>query len=149
MINACTDYLSTAQTQGHKWSKMLQHERDQKLHLEEMVEQLARQHSHLEQAAAHQNQRAHGGTNSLTSPSDDEDNEFYDAQEGASTVSSEDTSFILKIPGPKTSRSLSNDEDDRSSSEGEECKSQQVKLYFYILKIILKQNFLGACCVGW
>ena len=30
---------------------MLQHERDQKLHLEEMVEQLARQHSHLEQAA--------------------------------------------------------------------------------------------------
>uniref|UniRef100_A0A182LZ01 PH domain-containing protein n=1 Tax=Anopheles culicifacies TaxID=139723 RepID=A0A182LZ01_9DIPT len=51
MINACSDYLQTAQTQGHKWSKMLQHERDQKLHLEEMVEQLARQHSHLEQAA--------------------------------------------------------------------------------------------------
>lgn len=48
---ACSDYLQTAQTQGHKWSKMLQHERDQKLHLEEMVEQLARQHSHLEQAA--------------------------------------------------------------------------------------------------
>lgn len=126
MINACTDYLSTAQTQGHKWSKMLQHERDQKLHLEEMVEQLARQHSHLEQAAAHQGQRSHG-TNALTSPSDDEDNEFYDAQEGGSTVSSEDTSFILKIPGPKSSRSLSNDEDDRSSSEGEEYKSQQVK----------------------
>jgi uncharacterized NAD(P)/FAD-binding protein YdhS len=50
-LQACSDYLQTAQTQGHKWSKMLQHERDQKLHLEEMVEQLARQHSHLEQAA--------------------------------------------------------------------------------------------------
>lgn len=50
-FQACSDYLQTAQTQGHKWSKMLQHERDQKLHLEEMVEQLARQHSHLEQAA--------------------------------------------------------------------------------------------------
>jgi oxysterol-binding protein 1 len=125
MINACTDYLSTAQTQGHKWSKMLQHERDQKLHLEEMVEQLARQHSHLEQAAAHQGQRSHGN-NSLQSPSDDEENEFYDAQEGASTVSSEDTSFILKIPGPKASRNMSNDEDDRSSSEGEDYKSQQV-----------------------
>lgn len=30
---------------------MLQHERDQKKQLEEMVEQLARQHSHLEEAA--------------------------------------------------------------------------------------------------
>lgn len=30
---------------------MLQHERDQRQRLEEMVEQLARQHSHLEQAA--------------------------------------------------------------------------------------------------
>jgi oxysterol-binding protein 1 len=125
MINACTDYLSTAQTQGHKWSKMLQHEREQKLHLEEMVEQLARQHSHLEQAAAHQGQRA-----LVTSPSDDEENEFYDAQEGASIASNEDTSFILKIPGPKSSQHIrdnSNDEDDRStSSDGEEYKSQQV-----------------------
>ncbi|GAB0092966.1 PH domain-containing protein [Sergentomyia squamirostris] len=51
MKNACSEYLQTAQTQGHKWSKMLQHERDQRQHLEEMVEQLARQHSHLEQAA--------------------------------------------------------------------------------------------------
>lgn len=126
MINACTDYLSTAQTQGHKWSKMLQHERDQRLHLEEMVEQLARQHSHLEQAAAHQGQR-HNKDLTVTSPSDDEDNEFYDAQEGNSIASNEDTSFILKIPGPKShqQRSLSNDEDDRSSSEGEEGRSQQ------------------------
>lgn len=128
MINACTDYLSTAQTQGHKWSKMLQHERDQKLHLEEMVEQLARQHSHLEQAAAHQGQRSHGSNANATSPSDDEDNEFYDAQEGSSTISNEDTSFILKIPGPKArSISSNNDEDDHSSSENEEYKSQQVK----------------------
>lgn len=36
---------------------MLQHERDQRLHLEEMVEQLARQHSHLEQAAHRQSSR--------------------------------------------------------------------------------------------
>lgn len=55
MINACSDYLQTAQNQGHKWSKMLQHERDQRQHLEEMVEQLARQHSHLEAAAKSHN----------------------------------------------------------------------------------------------
>lgn len=30
---------------------MIQHERDQRKQLQEMVEQLARQHSHLEQAA--------------------------------------------------------------------------------------------------
>lgn len=30
---------------------MLQHERDQKQQLEDIVEQLARQHSHLEEAA--------------------------------------------------------------------------------------------------
>ncbi|XP_055623951.1 oxysterol-binding protein 1 isoform X2 [Toxorhynchites rutilus septentrionalis] len=117
MINACSDYLQTAQTQGHKWSKMLQHERDQKLHLEEMVEQLARQHSHLEQAA-HRHR-----PNAATSASDDEDNEFYDAQEeGGSVASQEDSSFILKIPVAHHRRN-SNDATG-SSSEGEEGNSE-------------------------
>lgn len=52
MINACSDYLLVAQTQGHKWLRVLQHEREQRQRLEEMVEQLARQHSHLEMAAS-------------------------------------------------------------------------------------------------
>lgn len=117
MINACSDYLQTAQTQGHKWSKMLQHERDQKLHLEEMVEQLARQHSHLEQAA-HRHR-----PNAATSASDDEDNEFYDAQEeGGSVASQEESSFILKIPFTHHRRN-SNDATG-SSSEGEEGNSE-------------------------
>ncbi|XP_053689431.1 oxysterol-binding protein 1 isoform X2 [Sabethes cyaneus] len=117
MINACSDYLQTAQTQGHKWSKMLQHERDQKLHLEEMVEQLARQHSHLEQAA-HRHR-----PNAATSASDDEDNEFYDAQEeGGSVASQEESSFILKIPVAHHRRN-SNDATG-SSSEGEEGNSE-------------------------
>ncbi|XP_021708221.1 oxysterol-binding protein 1 isoform X2 [Aedes aegypti] len=117
MINACSDYLQTAQTQGHKWSKMLQHERDQKLHLEEMVEQLARQHSHLEQAA-HRHR-----PNATASASDDEDNEFYDAQEeGGSVASQEDSSFILKIPVAHHRRN-SNDATG-SSSEGEEGNSE-------------------------
>lgn len=131
MINACTDYLQTATTQGHKWSKMLQHERDQRVHLEEMVEQFARQHSHLEQAAAN---RTRNHNNNPTSPSDeDEENEFYDAQEGGSIMGGEDTSFILKIPGPKHhhhhQRNLSNDATG-SSSDGDDDqnsdKAQQV-----------------------
>lgn len=120
MINACSDYLQTAQTQGHKWSKMLQHERDQKLHLEEMVEQLARQHSHLEQAANRHR------PNAATSASDDEDNEFYDAQEeGGSVASQEESSFILNIPVTTHHNHRRNSNDATgSSSEGEEGNSE-------------------------
>ncbi|XP_050081427.1 oxysterol-binding protein 1 isoform X6 [Anopheles maculipalpis] len=120
MINACSDYLQTAQTQGHKWSKMLQHERDQKLHLEEMVEQLARQHSHLEQAATRHR------PNATTSASDDEDNEFYDAQEeGGSVTLQEDSSFILNIPVTTHHNHRRNSNDATgSSSEGEEGNSE-------------------------
>ncbi|XP_067015224.1 oxysterol-binding protein 1 isoform X2 [Anabrus simplex] len=101
MINTCSEYLDLAQSQGRKWQRMLQHERDQRLRLEDMVEQLARQHSHLEQAAKeHQIPR---GSICLdipdaihSSPSDDDDeNEFYDAQESSADTES---NFILKIP---------------------------------------------------
>jgi hypothetical protein len=47
----CSEYLDLAQTHGRKWQRMLQHERDQRLRLEDMVEQLARQLGGLEQAA--------------------------------------------------------------------------------------------------
>jgi len=48
MINASHEYLELTQTQGRKWQRLLGHEREQRLRLEEMVEQLARQLSHLE-----------------------------------------------------------------------------------------------------
>ncbi|XP_052861291.1 oxysterol-binding protein 1 isoform X3 [Anopheles cruzii] len=134
MINACSDYLQTSQTQGHKWSKMLQHERDQKLHLEEMVEQLARQHSHLEQAANRHR------PNVAASASDDEDNEFYDAQEeGGSVASQEESSFILNIPVSMHHNHRRNSIDATgSSSEGEEGNSetQQVSVSFGAFPLI-------------
>lgn len=43
--------MELAQSQGHKWQKMLQHEQDQRQRLEEIIEQLARQQNILEQAA--------------------------------------------------------------------------------------------------
>ncbi|KAK3927346.1 Oxysterol-binding protein 1 [Frankliniella fusca] len=96
VINACQDYLLLAQSQGRKWQKMLQHERDQRQRLEEVVETLARQHSHLEQAAKdHQTPRT---SMPQVSPSDeDEDNEFYDAQSDQSH-SENQQNFIIKIP---------------------------------------------------
>jgi prefoldin subunit 5 len=58
-LQACAEYLKTAQTHGHKWIRLLQHEREQRQRLQEMVETLAQQHSKLEQAAnAHTNRPA-------------------------------------------------------------------------------------------
>ncbi|CAL1673032.1 unnamed protein product [Lasius platythorax] len=127
MISTSNDYLQLAQQQEPKWKKLLQHERDQKVRIEKMVEQLARQHSHLEEAAQHAIPSAtHAGGHRpshpaiTTSPSEDEEDnaEFYDAQES-------DT-FTLTIPGA-TSNSISHTRDrtdsqgsdDGSSSEGD------------------------------
>lgn len=120
---------------------MLQHERDQKKQLEEMVEQLARQHSHLEEAA-HRHRPSKLTSFSWrifyicileppinvfyvikiqfvdpvsSTTSDDDENEFYDAQE----LSEADGTFCLKMP---PNRSL-NDINGESSSESEELNS--------------------------
>ncbi|XP_070149851.1 oxysterol-binding protein 1 isoform X2 [Polyergus mexicanus] len=128
MISTSNDYLQLAQQQEPKWKKLLQHERDQKVRIEKMVEQLARQHSHLEEAAQHAIPSAtlSGGHRPshpaiTTSPSEDEEDnaEFYDAQES-------DT-FTLSISGVATSNSISHTRDrtdsqgsdDGSSSEGD------------------------------
>ena len=93
MINACGEYCNMAQTHGRKWQKLLQHEHDTRLRLEEMVEQLAKQHSTLEARAIKQ-------CNSINSPkstspnSDDEDDlEFFDAEE---KINNE---FYVSFPG--------------------------------------------------
>ncbi|XP_029659548.1 oxysterol-binding protein 1 isoform X2 [Formica exsecta] len=128
MISTSNDYFQLAQQQEPKWKKLLQHERDQKVRIEKMVEQLARQHSHLEEAAQHAIPSATlaGGHRPshpaiTTSPSEDEEDnaEFYDAQES-------DT-FTLNISGVATSNSISHTRDrtdsqgsdDGSSSEGD------------------------------
>lgn len=55
--------MKTAQTHGHKLVKMLQHEREQRQRLQEMVETLAEQHSKLERAA---NAHAHRAGKSIS-----------------------------------------------------------------------------------
>uniref|UniRef100_A0A8C7Z296 Oxysterol-binding protein n=1 Tax=Oryzias sinensis TaxID=183150 RepID=A0A8C7Z296_9TELE len=50
MINACRDFLSLAQSHSKRWQKSLLSERDQRIRLEETLEQLAKQHNHLERA---------------------------------------------------------------------------------------------------
>ncbi|XP_029367194.1 oxysterol-binding protein 2 isoform X2 [Echeneis naucrates] len=50
MINACRDFLDLAETHSRRWQRALQYEREQRTHLEETIEQLAKQHNSLERA---------------------------------------------------------------------------------------------------
>ncbi|XP_072281136.1 oxysterol-binding protein 1-like [Pyxicephalus adspersus] len=87
MINACRDFMTLAESHSKRWQRALQYERDQRLRLEETLEQLAKQHNHLERAF-------HGATDSRAGvPKDpcgtgkgdlsdeDDENEFVDAPE--------------------------------------------------------------------
>lgn len=80
---------------------MLSHEHEQRRRLEDMVEQLAKQHSHLEQAAQQQARATPSGlsagsgqllAHSIHSEEDDE-NEFYDAEEDEIQ-----TDYIVQVP---------------------------------------------------
>ncbi|XP_049328227.1 oxysterol-binding protein 1 isoform X4 [Astyanax mexicanus] len=91
MINACRDFLALAQAHSKRWQKALQAERDQRVRLEETLEQLAKQHNHLERAfrgatvlpASPSNPTADskGSGPGKGDASDDDDNEFFDACE--------------------------------------------------------------------
>uniref|UniRef100_A0A8C8H0H7 Oxysterol-binding protein n=1 Tax=Oncorhynchus tshawytscha TaxID=74940 RepID=A0A8C8H0H7_ONCTS len=82
MINACRDFLDVAETHSRRWQRALQYEREQRHHLEETIEQLAKQHNSLERAwreapSTHPGQRTQEGDAS----DENEDTEFFDAME--------------------------------------------------------------------
>lgn len=47
---ACRDFLDVAESHSRRWQKALHYEREQRHHLEETIEQLAKQHNSLERA---------------------------------------------------------------------------------------------------
>ncbi|XP_054419700.1 oxysterol-binding protein 1 [Pteronotus mesoamericanus] len=93
MINACRDFLTLAQTHSKKWQKSLQYERDQRIRLEETLEQLAKQHNHLERAFRGATVLPANTSGSVGSSKDqcfsgkgdmsdeDDENEYFDAPE--------------------------------------------------------------------
>ncbi|XP_032420112.1 oxysterol-binding protein 1-like isoform X2 [Xiphophorus hellerii] len=108
MINACRDFLSIAQSHSKRWQKALQTEREQKIRLEETLEQLAKQHNHLERAfrgatvlpasLSNPNLSIKSGVSGKGDASDeDDDNEFFDAME-------DPTGFITVPADPKYHR---------------------------------------------
>ncbi|NXN60265.1 OSBP1 protein, partial [Rynchops niger] len=112
MINACRDFLMLAQTHSKKWQKSLQHERDQRIRLEETLEQLAKQHNHLERAfrgATVLPASAPGTGGSAKDPccpakgdlsDEDDDNEFFDAPEIITMPESMGHKLVWGFPSP-------------------------------------------------
>ncbi|XP_012869713.1 PREDICTED: oxysterol-binding protein 2 [Dipodomys ordii] len=107
MINACRDFLELAETHSRKWQRALQYEQEQRVHLEETIEQLAKQHNSLERAFRSAPGRTTDPTQSFSQGSllntkgedseEDEDTEYFDAMEDS-------TSFITVITESKEDR---------------------------------------------
>uniref|UniRef100_UPI0037E8BC0C oxysterol-binding protein 2 n=1 Tax=Semicossyphus pulcher TaxID=241346 RepID=UPI0037E8BC0C len=93
MINACRDFLDLAETHSRRWQRALQYEREQRTHLEETIEQLAKQHNSLERAWREAPTLASTTPSAPTTnkegserllkeeASDDEETEYFDAME--------------------------------------------------------------------
>ncbi|XP_061458628.1 oxysterol-binding protein 2 isoform X2 [Rhineura floridana] len=94
MINACRDFLDLAETHSRKWQRALQYEREQRIRLEETIEQLAKQHNNLERACRGapslstntSSRTSKGGSVQSVKPEasdEDEETEYFDAMEDA------------------------------------------------------------------
>ncbi|KAL6114178.1 osbp2 [Pungitius sinensis] len=94
MINACRDFLELAETHSRRWQRALQYEREQRAHLEETIEQLAKQHNSLERAwreaptlasttpsAPTASKGRSGRLHKEEASDEDEDTEYFDAME--------------------------------------------------------------------
>ncbi|KAH8407179.1 hypothetical protein KR222_009978 [Zaprionus bogoriensis] len=128
MINAGNDYLRSAESQGHKWSKMLHHEREQRQRLEEIIEQMAKQQSQMEQAAvmvrrSKQLTMHQAGINPGTILTSDDETEFFDAEEhgytGRPGESPPEGTFIMKLHKRRSSS------EDHVGSEGQTGSSSE------------------------
>ncbi|XP_075424150.1 oxysterol-binding protein 2 isoform X3 [Ascaphus truei] len=121
MINACRDFLDLAETHSRKWHRALQYEREQRIRLEEAIEQLAKQHNSLERACrgapglSSNTTRVHGTTKVKPcfsiclqimgsaqavkgeASDEDEETEYFDAMEDAAA-------FITVTADPKQHR---------------------------------------------
>ncbi|XP_029648879.1 oxysterol-binding protein 1 isoform X4 [Octopus sinensis] len=99
MLNACSQYLKLAQNLGKRWQKLLQNEHEQRLKLEEMVEQLAKQQASLEKQAR---KSLHAVNSPImendTVPQSSDEDEFFEA------VEHQVEEFSVALPYDKTHR---------------------------------------------
>jgi hypothetical protein len=98
MLNACQELVQLIQSQGRKWQKAVQFERDARLRMERMCEQVALQSAKLEKqmqrASRIDKQSLAPGRSTLTSikssdlrgTNESDDDEFYDAIDDPQTI---------------------------------------------------------------
>uniref|UniRef100_A0A672NR63 Oxysterol-binding protein 2-like n=1 Tax=Sinocyclocheilus grahami TaxID=75366 RepID=A0A672NR63_SINGR len=145
MINACQDFVDLAEAHSRRWQRALQYEREQRHHLEETIEQLAKQHNSLERAwrespSTHNSE----GTPEGESSEENEDIEFFDAME--------DSPAFITVPADDHSQhsgslssNWSQDDNDGSGSylrRGRRCRIPDKPNYSLNLWSIMKN------CIG-
>ncbi|CAB3220613.1 unnamed protein product, partial [Arctia plantaginis] len=125
MMNACSEFMSAAAASSARMSRALQHEREQKMRLQEVVEQLARQHDNLEKTVTARNTTQavininwFGGNGSgQGNETEDEDHEFFDAVEEGVSGTMDENSFVIKVPVNRKNKVKSNESSDESEGE--------------------------------
>ncbi|CAH2051878.1 unnamed protein product, partial [Iphiclides podalirius] len=119
MMNACSEFMSAAAASSARMSRALQHEREQKMRLQEVVEQLARQHDTLEKTVtARSTPHAGGNGSGQGNDTEDEDHEFFDAVEEDVTAAMDDkNSFVIKVPVNRKNKVKSGESSDESEGE--------------------------------
>ncbi|XP_048482149.1 oxysterol-binding protein 1 isoform X2 [Plutella xylostella] len=125
MMNACSEFMNAAAAGSGRLSRALQHEREQKMRLQEVVEQLARQHDNLERNVTG---RSHTGGTGQNNEAEEDDHEFFDAVEGE-TGSHDDeiNSFVIKVPVTKKNKVKLGESSDES--EGETVRETQQVIF--------------------
>jgi len=104
MLNACQELVQLIQNQGRKWQKALQFERDARIRMERMCEQVASQSAKLEkqmQRASRIDKQGLAAVRStitsmkssdLRGTNESDDDEFYDAIDDPQTIG------VFRIP---------------------------------------------------
>uniref|UniRef100_A0A4W5P5H8 Oxysterol-binding protein n=1 Tax=Hucho hucho TaxID=62062 RepID=A0A4W5P5H8_9TELE len=103
MINACRDFLDVAETHSRRWQRALQYEREQRHHLEETIEQLAKQHNSLERAWR-EAPNGGDGTQEGDASDENEDTEFFDAMEDSPAFITDSGSNNVQLRRVRRSR---------------------------------------------
>ncbi|XP_041926759.1 oxysterol-binding protein 2-like isoform X1 [Alosa sapidissima] len=133
MVNACRDFLDLAELQSRRWQRILQHEREQRHHLEETIEQLAKQHNCLERAWREApNPHAEGAEGDESD--EDENTEFFDAMEDSpafiTVTSPEHNKHRLSSSGQSMSGGLVTDwsQEHNSSDSGQLRRARRTRI---------------------
>jgi hypothetical protein len=86
MVNACQELVQLIQNQGRKWQKAVQFERDARIRMERMCEQVATQSAKLEKQIQRASRKDKASTRSsdLRTPNEEsgssDSDEFHDAE---------------------------------------------------------------------